>query len=67
LQVTPHAPQFCPSVRVFTHAPLHEVRLGFAQVHAPLTHAPPVPHDTPHAPQSLGLVWVLAQVPLQSV
>jgi hypothetical protein len=67
LQVTPQPPQFWPSLRVLTQAPLHEVRLGLAQLHAPLTHAPPVPHDTPHAPQSLGLVWVLAQVPLQSV
>jgi hypothetical protein len=52
---TPHAPQFCGSLRVETHAPLHVVS-RFEQLawHRPRLHTSPAAHAFPHAPQ---LLW----------
>lgn len=64
----PQVPQLVGSVARLTHAPPHTsgLALGHA-VQTPLTHAAPVRHVVPHAPQFFGSLLVSAQAAPQVI
>ena len=66
MQRVPQRPQLVASVRVFTHAPPHEV-CPAGQAHAPFMQVSPPEHDLPQAPQLVLSVRVFTHAPPQAV
>lgn len=67
-QLLPHDRQFCGSVCVFVHRPLHVANpVGQPCWHIPITQVWPDAHALPQPPQFAGSDAVLMHVPLHDV
>ena len=61
----PHAPQFCGSLPVSTHAPLHAVAPAW-QLHFPAAQAWRAAQTVAHEPQWFGSLVASMHAPLQA-